>query len=371
MIKGMFAVICILFTNCCFSQPIGFSQHIHVPTRGCQFDFTEMNGDSDISVSEPDNRIEKIWEEILKVSGNEGINAHLAKTYRRKFESFNQNGSAWIIYNSDILSQWQDETDYKWIVAFILGHELAHVALNHNLSTGSNKAWEARADEWACQQLCKMNSDETEAAKALWTFVGDNGIIPGYPTKRERINAVKKYFQSHNCSPLNGLDIDVLYGNGYKRFVFGNSVELIYQGWTNWKWESLHVAGEFKSDEVRYNAHSLKDMIGLDYVPEKQLFAEVVSYNNNVCTYFSKYGFFRELVILWGDGYSNPCPERIRKQIFDKLAIIYQAEVVRTSKDERFILYGKKVILTAAHSKGGTSFSISSISGPKSNDQDW
>lgn len=176
-----------------------YGQSLHIPSHSCMFGLAELYGDVNINVSDADSDVQKIWDELLTVSGNKGINANLKKSTERNFESFYQNGAGWIIYNPNILSQWPNDGNYKWMVAFILAHELGHITLLHNLSSGSNKSWELRADEWACQQLCKMRATKEEATFAIWAIVPGKSPA-GYPTKKERLDAVANFFRINNCS---------------------------------------------------------------------------------------------------------------------------------------------------------------------------
>lgn len=195
MKKIFLSIISLLILNIIYAQ-----ERLHVPTQVCRFDYTELPGNSDIIVNEPDINVQRIWSELLSVSGMSGANASLKKSNVKRFESFNQNGKGWIIYDADLFNQWTSDVNFKWMVAFALGHELGHFALGHNLSNGSNKKWEADADEWACLQLCKMHANSENASKAVLIFVPELGTITGYPTKKERLDAISKYYRINNCS---------------------------------------------------------------------------------------------------------------------------------------------------------------------------
>ncbi|MNK46497.1 Peptidase family M48 [compost metagenome] len=114
--------------------------------------------------------------------------------------AFTNNGTRYIAYNRNFMSQVINATNTNWSAISILAHEVGHHLNGHTLDgLGSRPNKELEADEYSGFILRKMGATLTQAKIAMSTIGSDHGSNT-HPSKTSRLEAIARGWNRANGS---------------------------------------------------------------------------------------------------------------------------------------------------------------------------
>jgi hypothetical protein len=96
-----------------------------------------------------------------------------------------------IIYNKDLFSRIDRESDSYWSSVFIMAHEIGH-HLSFNLHSSNSMESELEADRFAAAILYKMGADSSQVQLAVRSkFISNRVDTKTHPSKSRRLEAIQ------------------------------------------------------------------------------------------------------------------------------------------------------------------------------------